>query len=255
MQELKSLERSGQNCYKKILVIGGNTGYAKACMTVFSEKGYAVTAIAVEKDSDVINKIKKLWEMEEGFYGVVIMVPAWKESSFLELGEGELEEAYGLLFRHPLRLLQAAALSGGADGRLKSIVLLSHIDGVRSSGNNFLAGSLHASLHRAAQSFALQLAPEEIRLNIIAAGMTEEEVEPCMAEAGLGKRLPLGRMGSAADAAALAELLMQEGSSWITGNIWMADGGYSLAGMPENDRGYGWDIHKKQTCDMQGVSS
>lgn len=245
MQEIKLWERSGENYDKKILVIGGDTGYARACTAVFCEKGYAVTTIAAEKVSDAINKIKKLWEKEEGFYGVVITVPDWKESSFLELGEDELEEACGLLFRHPLRLLQAAALSGCADGRLKSIVLLSHLDGVRASGNNFLAGSLHASLHRAAQSFALQLAPEEIRLNIIAAGMTEEEVEPCMAEAGLGKRLPLGRMGSAADAAALAELLMQEGSSWITGNIWMADGGYSLAGMPENDRGYGWDIHKK----------
>lgn len=66
-----------------------------------------------------------------------------------------------------------------------------------------------------------------------------------MAEAGLGKRLPFGRVGSAAEAAGLAEMLMQDGAAWVTGNIWTADGGYSLAGMPENDFGYGWDVHKK----------
>ena len=40
------------------------------------------------------------------------------------------------------------------------------------------------------------------------------------------------------------EQLMQDGAARVMGNIWPADGGYSLAGMPENDFEYGWD-HKK----------
>ena len=238
-------KQSGQFTEKNILVIGSNTGYGSACTAEFRKKGYDITEISAEKESDLIKQAEERWEQEGGFYGVVITVPGWKESSFLKLEEAELEEAYGLLFRQPLCLIQSAALLGSADGRLKSIVLLSDADGIRASRTDFLAGSLHASLNRAAQSFALQLAPKGIRLNMIAAGMTEESVTPGMAEAGLGKRLPFGRVGSAAEAAGLAEMLMQDGAAWVTGNIWTADGGYSLAGMPENDFGYGWDVHKK----------
>lgn len=243
---MEAQKQSGHYTEKNILMIDSNTEYGSICTAEFGKKGYKVTAIAVKKETDPVKKLKELWEQEGGFYGVVITVPGWKEGAFLKLDEDELEEAYGLLFRMPLCLLQTAALLGSADGRLKSIVFLSNVDGIRASKTDFLAGSLHASLHRAAQSFALQLAPKEIRLNVIAAGMTEKLVTSGMAEAGLGKRLPFGRLGSAAEAAGLAEVLMQDGTAWVTGNIWTADGGYSLAGMPENDFGYGWDVHKNE---------
>ena len=217
---MESQKRSGQFTEKNILVIDSNTGYGSVCTAEFRKKGYDVTEISAEKESDPIKKLEELWEQEGGFYGVVITVPGWKEGTFLKLEEDKLDEAYGLLFRQPLCLIQSASLLGSVDGRLKSIVLISDADGTRASKTDFLAGSLHASLNRAAQSFALQLAPQGIRLNIIAAGMTEES-------------------------AGLAELLMQDGAAWVTGNIWTADGGYSLAGMPENDFGYGWDVHKK----------
>ena len=192
---MESQKRSGQFTEKNILVIDSNTGYGSVCTAEFRKKGYDVTEISAEKESDPIKKLEELWEQEGGFYGVVITVPGWKEGTFLKLEEDKLDEAYGLLFRQPLCLIQSASLLGSVDGRLKSIVLISDADGTRASKTDFLAGSLHASLNRAAQSFALQLAPQGIRLNIIAAGMTEESVTPGMAEAGLGKRLPFGRVG------------------------------------------------------------
>ena len=170
---MESQKRSGQFTEKNILVIDSNTGYGSVCTAEFRKKGYDVTEISAEKESDPIKKLEELWEQEGGFYGVVITVPGWKEGTFLKLEEDKLDEAYGLLFRQPLCLIQSASLLGSVDGRLKSIVLISDADGTRASKTDFLAGSLHASLNRAAQSFALQLAPQGIRLNIIAAGITE----------------------------------------------------------------------------------
>lgn len=148
---MKSQKRSGQFTEKNILVIDSNTGYGSVCTAEFRKKGYDVTEISAEKESDLIKQAEERWEQEGGFFGVVITVPGWKEV-FLMLEEAELEEAYGLLFRQPLCLIQSAALLGSVDGRLKSIVLISDADGTRASKTDFLAGSLHASLNRAAQS-------------------------------------------------------------------------------------------------------
>lgn len=134
---MESQKRSGQFTEKNILVIDSNTGYGSVCTAEFRKKGYDVTEISAEKESDPIKKLEELWEQEGGFYGVVITVPGWKEGTFLKLEEDKLDEAYGLLFRQPLCLIQSASLLGSVDGRLKSIVLISDADGTRASKTDF----------------------------------------------------------------------------------------------------------------------
>ena len=94
---MESQKRSGQFTEKNILVIDSNTGYGSVCTAEFRKKGYDVTEISAEKESDLIKQAEERWEQEGGFYGVVITVPGWKESSFLKLEEAELEEAYSLM--------------------------------------------------------------------------------------------------------------------------------------------------------------
>lgn len=51
---MKSQKRSGQFTEKNILVIDSNTGYGSACTAEFRKKGYDVTEISAEKESDLI---------------------------------------------------------------------------------------------------------------------------------------------------------------------------------------------------------
>lgn len=82
------------------------------------------------------------------------------------------------------------------------------------------------------RSLAAELAPSQVRVNAIAPSLTntplagrllssEEKIE-----AG-GKRHPLGRVGQPEDISSMASFLLQNDSSWITGQVFAVDGGIS----------------------------
>jgi NAD(P)-dependent dehydrogenase (short-subunit alcohol dehydrogenase family) len=81
-------------------------------------------------------------------------------------------------------------------------------------------------------SLAAELAPSNIRVNVIAPSLTNTALAsrllstPEKVEAG-GKRHPLGRVGEPEDISAMAAFLLGAESSWITGQILSVDGGIS----------------------------
>ncbi|WIY01005.1 SDR family oxidoreductase [Amycolatopsis mongoliensis] len=84
------------------------------------------------------------------------------------------------------------------------------------------------------RSWALELAPEKIRVNAVAPGPTESEA---LASAGLppdvverikqdeADRIPLGRRGLPADVAAWIVRLADPDATWLTGQVLTVDGG------------------------------
>ena len=87
------------------------------------------------------------------------------------------------------------------------------------------------------QSWALELAQENVRVNAVAPGPTESEA---LAASGLSgaavdrikqeetSRIPLGRRGKPDDIAAWIVHLAHPASSWLTGQILTVDGGLEL---------------------------
>jgi 3-oxoacyl-[acyl-carrier protein] reductase len=79
------------------------------------------------------------------------------------------------------------------------------------------------------RSIAMALAPDRIRCNAIAPGLTdtaqprygntESEIQD------MGKATPLGRMGTPEDIAKLGVFLASEDASWITGQVYHINGG------------------------------
>jgi 3-oxoacyl-[acyl-carrier protein] reductase len=97
---------------------------------------------------------------------------------------------------------------------------------------------MHASIAAAkgaieglARSLAAEWAPK-VRVNVIAPALTDTPLasrllsSPEKREA-MAARYPLKRIGTAADAAALARFLLSNDSGWITGQVLHADGGLS----------------------------
>jgi 3-oxoacyl-[acyl-carrier protein] reductase len=85
------------------------------------------------------------------------------------------------------------------------------------------------ALHGVAMSLAAHLAPRGILVNALNPGPTDTGwATPEQTRAAL-RRLPLGRWGSAADAARIAGWLATDDAGWVTGQVLTSDGGFSLS--------------------------
>lgn len=85
------------------------------------------------------------------------------------------------------------------------------------------------------RGLAVDLGPRGIRLNVVAAGVTESRMtagmlghEPSMS--AVLARTPLGRVGTPADIAGSVLFLASDAASWITGQVITVDGGYTVFG-------------------------
>jgi glucose 1-dehydrogenase len=123
-----------------------------------------------------------------------------------------------------------------------SIVQITSSRAHRSYPYDSIYGSMKAALTRAAETMALEFASYGIRVNCVAPGAIARETNT---ERGnkLGKKIPLGRMGTPDDIGNAVAWLCSDEASYITGITLRVDGGLILPGMPEDvspEAGYGW---------------
>ncbi len=85
---------------------------------------------------------------------------------------------------------------------------------------------------------AIELAPLNIRVNVVAPGMTKtplihawlaEQPDPVIAEKDQADRVPMGRLCSEIDVAKAVAFLISDDSPYITGIVLPVDGGYTAA--------------------------
>ncbi|MDA0563519.1 SDR family oxidoreductase [Streptomonospora sp. S1-112] len=109
-------------------------------------------------------------------------------------------------------------------------------------GHRPLPGAAHYAASKAAvehltRCWALELAPEGVRVNALAPGPTESEA---LSAAGLpeatvrriketeARQIPLGRRGEPEEVAAWVLRLADPGATWLTGQVLTVDGGLDL---------------------------
>jgi len=119
-----------------------------------------------------------------------------------------------------------------------NIVNVSSTFGHKAAGSLSHYAASKAALEHMTRCWALELAPDRIRVNAVAAGPTEtdflrermrlsdEQVESVKSEER--RRIPLQRRGVPEDVAAWIVLLASEAASWITGQVITVDGGLSI---------------------------
>ena len=134
-----------------------------------------------------------------------------------------------------LNLYSAMELIKGYQETLKknkgSVVLFSTVAAQRGFTNHSIIASTKAAVEGLTVSLAAEFAPN-IRVNCIAPSLTKSKISDFilknekMADS-IAKMHPLKRLGEGSDSSSVANFLLSDNSSWITGQILGVDGGRS----------------------------
>lgn len=115
-----------------------------------------------------------------------------------------------------------------------TVILLSSIAGLRGTTNIGAYGMSKAAEAALARNLALEWGPSNVRVNAIAPGLIATDFAKALLEdperkARAESRTPLRRVGEAEEIAGVALFLASDLSSYITGQVIVADGGDTIA--------------------------
>lgn len=154
---------------------------------------------------------------------------------FLETPVELFDRILAVNLRGTFLMSQAAAHTMTRTGG--SIINIGSISGLRGNLGRAAYGASKGGLVTMSEVMAVELAPHNIRVNVIAPGPIETPLIATMmspAERAIWtKRLPLGRYGTVAEVAAAALFLASDEASYVTGQVLGVDGGFLAGGVIE----------------------
>jgi NAD(P)-dependent dehydrogenase (short-subunit alcohol dehydrogenase family) len=115
------------------------------------------------------------------------------------------------------------------------VVNIGSIGGLLALPGRALYGASKAALHHLTRSLARELAPR-VRVNAVVPGAIDTELydeigldaeATAQLRAEMIRTTPLGRMGTVADVVPWVELLLGPAGRWVTGSLFVVDGGRS----------------------------
>lgn len=120
------------------------------------------------------------------------------------------------------------AIPGMVRKQSGSIINISSVWGVAGASCEAAYSATKGGINSFTKALAKELAPSGINVNAIACGVMDTDMNHCFSEEEMQdiiEEIPAGRMGAPDEAASLA-LSISEGTSYLTGQVIVLDGGY-----------------------------
>ena len=220
---------------KNIVIIGGNSGIGKEVATQAEQGGanlflYSRNGVG-SRQFDVTDEGLELQDLPEVIDGLVYCPGSINLKPFHRISMEDFRIEMEVNFFGAVKVLQAG-LKNLKKSEAASVVLYSTV--AVQTGMGFHAGiaSAKGAVEGLVRSLAAEWAPSKIRVNAIAPSLTDTPLAKQLVStdekrAASDKRHPLGRIGTPKDIAAATLFLLDEKSSWVTGQIFHVDGGMS----------------------------
>ncbi len=204
---------------------------ARAEATADEIRSLGGQALALAADVRKPEEIKVLADrVASDFGGADILVNnagVIKDSLFAFMKEEDWDYVLDVDLKGAFRVTKAfiRGMLHKSSGRIINIVSVSGISGHAGQANYSAAkGGLIAMT----KALALELAPRAITVNAVAPGLVDTEIIAHLKEEARREflsRIPMARFGRVEEIAAVVGFLASEKASYVTGQVWRADGG------------------------------
>jgi dehydrogenase/reductase SDR family protein 4 len=153
----------------------------------------------------------------------------------IEMDDGQFDKMVEVNLKSTYRLMRLVA-PGMCERGSGSIINIASIAGMRPQYHGLLYSMTKAALIMMTQSYALELGPKGVRVNAIAPGLVQTVLseyywkDPSKLEQLISHQ-PIRHLGQPPEIADVALLLASDGSSYLTGQTLVVDGGRLLSSM------------------------
>lgn len=196
-------------------------------------------AVAVPLDVTDAASVATAFEQATGSLGtpdiVVNNAGIAQTGAALELTDEDWRRVMDTNLDGAWRVAQAAARAMTGAGKGGSIINIASILGLRVATRLLAYTAAKAALIQATQALALEWARYRIRVNAIAPGYIETEINQGFFATDAGqamvKRVPQRRIGRASDLDGALLLLASDAGSYMTGSVLVVDGGHMVSSL------------------------
>ncbi|MEN9699293.1 MAG: hypothetical protein RLZZ301_491 [Bacteroidota bacterium] len=225
---------------KKFIIIGASSGIGLALTKQLLESGASVFATRLQKEIPFehpklqwfkYDAIESEWPLENtNLDGLVYCPGTIVLKPFKRLSSTDFLTDYNLQVSGAVRAIQAAVPSL-LQSTQASIVLFSSVAAQQGLPFHSMVSASKGAIEGLTRALAAEFAPK-IRVNAIAPSLTDTPLAENLLNTDAKRdanaaRHPLRRIGQTGDLAAMAHFLLDEKSSWISGQVLAVDGGIS----------------------------
>lgn len=246
---------------KTILITGASSGFGRFFAEKLAARGARIVAVARRKErlDELVDRIVTTggkcigiamdvsdnasvqagldqMEAEVGLPGVIINnAGVGCDAPFLQLTEEDWDNTLDINLKGTFLVSQSLAKRLVEHGDGGTIINIASILGERVAGNVAPYATSKAGMIQLTKTMALELARYQIRVNAIAPGYVETELNQHFFKTELGarliKRIPQRKLGQLEDLLGPLLLLASNASRYMTGAVIAVDGGHLVSSL------------------------